>query len=299
VIRHTLGGYQEYSPPNSLAPFCESVWVYRTPSGTPCSTHRVLQDPACNIVLTYLRDSDGHIDHAYAGLSGPKTRPLVARFTGGRETVAIKIKLEWAAAVAGVTATECCDAELDLADVRPPLATALFAILDASPTLQAVASRLTTVLVTSFQPARWRASATTARALDVIRQAEGQLSIDQVAAMVGASPRYLRKIVRRDAGVSPKLYARTLRFLHAVRLADARETMTGAWTRIAADAGFYDQAHLIQETRSLTGFTPQALWTERHRETVPATGYLTADGNRSLRAGRVRAPIATGSRSGR
>lgn len=268
-VRHALGGYREYIPPPALGATCESVWVYRTPAALGCSAHRVLPDPACNIVLSYLRGPDGRVEDAVVRMSGPKTQPVLATFVSGRETVAIKVKLECARAVAGVTSAECCDIELDLRDVRPTLARALIGILEPSRTLGDVARGFVYILAAHLRPPRRGGPVTAGRALDDLRRTDGRLSIDHVASQLGTSPRNIRRVIGRDAGLSPKFYGRTLRFLHAMRLADVLQTTTnGAWARIAAESGFYDQSHLIRESRALVGFTPQALWEERHAEVV-------------------------------
>jgi methylphosphotriester-DNA--protein-cysteine methyltransferase len=88
--------------------------------------------------------------------------------------------------------------------------------------------------------------------------------VDTVADRVGASARHLRRTVRHRAGVSLKGYARTLRFLAAV--GDADRAVVPQWARIAADAGFCDQSHLVRESRALCGMAPAAVDRERRAE---------------------------------
>ena len=101
-------------------------------------------------------------------------------------------------------------------------------------------------------------------ALDLLREASGRMSIDGITTRTGASARHLRRTIRRRAGVSLKQYARTVRFLAAVAQAD-RATVP-RWARIAADAGFCDQSHLVRESRALCGLAPAAVDRERRSE---------------------------------
>ena len=81
--------------------------------------------------------------------------------------------------------------------------------------------------------------------------------VQDVAADLGVSERHLRRVFREHVGLSPKAFARLLRFHRA--LGAARAERRPGWAEIAAGAGYYDQAHLIAEFRAITGVTPRAL----------------------------------------
>jgi AraC-like DNA-binding protein len=93
-------------------------------------------------------------------------------------------------------------------------------------------------------------------------------NVNAVALGLGVSERHLRRVFHETVGISPKQFARLARFHRA--LAAAQEQPGESWARIAAAAGYYDQAHLIAEFRSLAGATPQALLGEL-RPTRPAS----------------------------
>jgi AraC-like DNA-binding protein len=81
----------------------------------------------------------------------------------------------------------------------------------------------------------------------------------------GRSRRYLTERFRRQVGVTPKTYARLLRFERTLELlrGRARDAPLGG---IAATVGYYDQAHFDREFRSFAGCTP----TEFLRESDPS-----------------------------
>lgn len=85
-------------------------------------------------------------------------------------------------------------------------------------------------------------------------------SVNVVAGDLGVSARHLRRIFRETLGMSPKTFAKLTRFHRALRA--ARKVGHGSWASIAAMSGYYDQAHLIAEFRTLTGVTPQILLQE-------------------------------------
>ena len=84
--------------------------------------------------------------------------------------------------------------------------------------------------------------------------------VNAVALELGVSERHLRRVFNETVGVSPKLFAQLSRFRRALRAARAHNPTN--WANIAATAGYYDQAHLISEFRSISGATPRALLEE-------------------------------------
>lgn len=85
-------------------------------------------------------------------------------------------------------------------------------------------------------------------------------SVQTVAAELGVSERHFRRVFREAVGVSPKAFAKLARFRRAI--ATAKTDRTTSWAAIAADAGYYDQAHLIDDFRSIAGVTPRAFLAE-------------------------------------
>jgi methylphosphotriester-DNA--protein-cysteine methyltransferase len=76
----------------------------------------------------------------------------------------------------------------------------------------------------------------------------------------GVSERYLRRVFTQGVGISPKHFARISR----VRKVLGRP---GSWSAVAAEAGDFDQSHLVAEFRSIMRVTPGAFEAGR----VPVT----------------------------
>ena len=91
-------------------------------------------------------------------------------------------------------------------------------------------------------------------AVDAARRLTGA-NVTAVASDLGVSERHLRRVFRETVGVSPKAYAKLARFHRALRA--AREGRQLGWASIAAESGYYDQAHLIADFRAIAGVTPQ------------------------------------------
>nr|WP_246347860.1 helix-turn-helix domain-containing protein [Brevundimonas variabilis] len=78
-----------------------------------------------------------------------------------------------------------------------------------------------------------------------------------MAARVGLSPRQLQRRFIEQVGLSPKLYARTVRF-DAV-LEARRKDPSLSWTDLAHRHGYFDQAHLLRDAHAFTGLPPSSL----------------------------------------
>ena len=86
-----------------------------------------------------------------------------------------------------------------------------------------------------------------------ITRAGGRLPIERIAAQIGISRQHLSRRFLQHVGVTPKTFARVMRFESLVR---AARNGPRDWAALAADLGYFDQAHLIAEFRELAGATP-------------------------------------------
>jgi AraC-like DNA-binding protein len=104
-------------------------------------------------------------------------------------------------------------------------------------------------------------------AWDRLRRSRGGVSVADLAAETGWSPRYLGEQFRAETGLSPKTGARVIRFDRARRrlLRQPAEGGRVGLAQLAADCGYYDQAHLAREFRDLAGCPPSALLAEEFR----------------------------------
>jgi AraC-like DNA-binding protein len=102
----------------------------------------------------------------------------------------------------------------------------------------------------------------------------GNVPIGALAQEVGWSRRHLVTRFRQQVGLPPKTVARIVRFEGL--LSRLRATGSTEWTRIAAECGYYDQAHMNRDFREFAGTTPTAfvaLLPERMAPEVTSVQY--------------------------
>lgn len=81
------------------------------------------------------------------------------------------------------------------------------------------------------------------------------VSIARMNQKIGYSHKHFVDMFRRQIGVTPKAFARIMRFQKAVRSIDADPQID--WRRAALDCGYYDQSHFIHDFKHFSGFTPE------------------------------------------
>jgi AraC-like DNA-binding protein len=99
--------------------------------------------------------------------------------------------------------------------------------------------------------------------------AHGAFEVDRAAPLAGLSARQFRRRLE-ESGLTPKRLCRVLRFRRSFELAATRGL---SWAAVAAETGYFDQAHLIRDFREFTGRTPMAVFSN--------TGSAAAGNNRA------------------
>ncbi len=94
-------------------------------------------------------------------------------------------------------------------------------------------------------------------AIRELMEYNGNLSIEKTASLSCLSIRqFERKCIER-IGLSPKLFARLIRFSNAYHLKETHHDLS--WTSIAHSCGYYDQMHFLKDFKEFAGVTPSLI----------------------------------------
>ena len=107
----------------------------------------------------------------------------------------------------------------------------------------------------SILPAPDPAIAEAAQLVTSILEDPAILTVDALAACTGISKRSLQRIFREYVGVPPKWVIRRYRLHELVERLKAGVRLN--WSQVALDLGYFDQAHLVNDFRSVTGCSPR------------------------------------------
>jgi len=178
---------------------------------------------------------------------GPLTRAVFKQKRGIQRMVSVQLKPGWSSPLLGTATSQLTDRIVYLEELWGRGAATLTDRLLAARDVPAILDLLSDAI--RARELRESSSARLARrALPLLAHQR----VDAVAAELGISERHLRRAVTEHVGIAPREYQRALRLQRAVA-SPQRD-----WSRVAADAGYYDQAHLIGEFRDLVGLTPTA-----------------------------------------
>lgn len=90
----------------------------------------------------------------------------------------------------------------------------------------------------------------------------GLVNIDGLSNQLNISRRSLERYFSENVGLSPKYYAKVLRFNYAFALKRANPALD--WFDIIYDCGYFDQTHFIKDFKQFTGEPPVAFYSKPH-----------------------------------
>lgn len=225
-----------------------------------------LPQPEIHLVVRFGPQAREGLDIHALGIRQQAHRKLIR---SGQRTVFAQLHLSSYQAVLGVPAAELTGRTVALQDLWGDIATRqlLDRLADTHDATAAavVLERAIAERVATAPPPHARVQLAQ-HATSRLQSAD--VDVATVARDFGLSERHFRRLFREVVGVSPKAFATLTRFHRAL---DAARADSGAnWSDIAIAAGYYDQAHLIADFRTIAGTTPRALLSEIHGEGAPA-----------------------------
>jgi len=279
-----------YVPAEPLRPYVGWYTGYRQ-RGVPPARHRGLPSPYLTLIFT-LDEPLTIVAHPDPGqppgefvtlLGGLHSVPALITHAGAQSGIQVALRPLGARALLGLPAGEL--AALDLpaeavlggvcAELREKLGCAAgwperFAVLD---------EILLRRAGLSSAGLSWAADAAVAPEVswawhELLREG-GATRVSELAAGTGWSERHLTSRFRTEIGLAPKAAARVVRFDRARKLLVRKLTAGGDYllADLAADCGYFDQAHLAREFRALAG-CPPSQWLAEEFRNVQAGNWL-------------------------
>jgi AraC-like DNA-binding protein len=269
-------------PPPSLRPFVEWYAGFRQ-AGVAPARHRGLPSPSLTFILTLddplvvaahpdPRQPPGEYSTLLGGLH---TTPALITHEGRQSGIQLALAPLGARVLLGVPAGQFAGLDVDASAVLGRFAGELRERVGEQETWTGRFGVLNTMLGERAGAAEYAACVRPeiGYAWRRLRAASGAVRVSAIAAETGWSERHLNARFRAETGLSPKEAARVFRFTAARgRIADAAARTGGGITGaglsladLAAECGYYDQAHLARDFRTLAGCPPTQWVAEEFR----------------------------------
>jgi AraC-like DNA-binding protein len=254
--------YVQARPSPTLRPYVAFYTGYRQ-RGIPPASHRGLPSPYLTLILTLddplviaahpdPRQPSGRYDALIGGLH---LAPAVIEHDGRQSGVQVAVHPLGCRSLLGVPAAELARVDADLASVLGDGVVAeLRERLHAAPTWPARFAELDAAMCRLVRD-RTGVHPDVAYAFDRLLASGGRVGVAQLAGEIGSSARHLTNRFRAEVGLRPKEAARVVRFDRARRRLRPGRRMAD----VAAEAGYFDQAHLAREFQALAG-VPASRW---------------------------------------
>lgn len=218
-------------------------------------TERVLPDGAVHLMFDFADSpSAGQAAGPCVRAIGASAAPTVLRLSGRMEGLSVALHPGAAAAVLGLPAGEIQGQDLPLQAIWGVQASMLIEQMAEAGRDAARAALLMAALQRRLARGATLHQQRARHAACLLADARQPLSLRQAAAAVNVGERRLQQLFFEHVGVSFRDWTRLSR-LHAC-LRRVRQRPAPAWADVAADVGFYDQAHLANEFRALCGLSP-------------------------------------------
>jgi AraC-like DNA-binding protein len=270
--------YAVRRPGEGLLPYVAWCAGYRQ-AGIAPAAHRGLPSPWLTMIVTLheplviARHPDPRqpsSTHDFL-LGGLHTAPALVTHDGWQSGIQFGLTPLGARALLGMPAAELASIDVEAADVLGRLAGEVRERVLAAPDWAGRFAVLEEFLVGRLRAEQAPGSPVprpeVSYAWDRLRRSRGAVSVADLAAETGWSARHLGEQFRAEIGLSPKAGARVVRFDGARRRLLRRQAKGGRFVlaELAAECGYYDQAHLARDFRDLAGCPPSALLAEELR----------------------------------
>jgi AraC-like DNA-binding protein len=236
-----------YRPGPPLADFVELFWYYE--QYAPGHKKESILPMATMELVVQLDETSRPV------VSGPHSRPFVLDTAQPATMVGVHFKPGGAFAVLDISVAEIHNSQANLEEMWGRKANELKARIFECRTPQAIFRFVEqTLLQTGVRHLKRHPAVEFA--LNEFAAVSPMPTVAEVNDRVGLTPRRFIKLFTEQVGLRPKLYCRIERFQRTLR--SLEKTTRLNWAEVALSNGYYDQAHFVNEFRSLAGLTPMA-----------------------------------------
>ncbi|MEK6303619.1 MAG: helix-turn-helix domain-containing protein [Acidobacteriota bacterium] len=260
--------YEEHYPVTPLSEHVKCLWILESDSSFPTSPERILPD-GCTEFVFHLGDAfEQHHQDGTTGrqpmamMVGQMRTHLLIQPTGKVAMLGVRFWPGGAYSFLRIPQHEIAGRVVEL-DGLGSFARDLHSRIADAPSAEEKFRAVENVLLkrlNQFDQPDERLS----KAIKLIVQAGGCLSMDTLAGTIGLNSRGLDRAFNTRVGIPPKTLCRIVRFQQVFKKLE-RQHAGPNWPQIALECGYYDQSHFIKDFKAFAGKEPTAYLAEQNR----------------------------------
>lgn len=242
--------HYDETPSSGLDPRrIEALWEVRV---TQPADYIVLPDGRMDLVARFRTTRGDRVVDVELSIIGPSSRWASVSVEADQRYVGVRFQAGWGGNCLGIDPGSLVDSALHGASVDAILGSDAIRLKQAT----TIGELRSTVRAIAAERALRAPSTppTALHAIELLHRSGGRLAIGELASMVGATERSLRRHMHEAVGLSCKVFSGVLRFQRTMRLLESSPSPSLA--HAAVEGGYSDQAHLTREFRRHGGFTP-------------------------------------------
>lgn len=247
-----MESFRLFPPSPALAMFVKQYWILRTGS----ASERII--PAGNIQLCFYSGASlacgGRVWDSQAVLCGQSAGFADLRTLGEIRIISVVFQPYGARAFFKMPMAEVCGQKVTAGELEDSALRELEQRVAGTPD-DAVCVRL----IEAFLQKRFRSPAEynyrrMLSAVGLIDRRRGEVRLPELAEAACLSGKQFQRVFSEYVGMKPKEFLRVVRFQYALSVLQHSPRMS--FSQLAYECGYYDQSHLINEFRCLSGYTP-------------------------------------------
>jgi len=240
--------YQEYSPDLRLTPWIKNYWL-ATDFVHSEVLPKVFPDGCMDIIFDF--DRTKGISHVE--IFGTTTSFIEFDSSEHVQMFGIRFKPAGITAFTRVPPMEFTDRSVELALVETLFDESFYETLPEKQSAAEIITYTNNYLI-NLLPHLYHSDKQIIRALDTINFAKGKLNLAGLASDICLSQRHFERRFKTAVGISPKMFAKIVKFKHAMH--NIVKYPNKDLLTIAIECGYYDRTHMMKDIKSLSGDIP-------------------------------------------
>lgn len=251
--------YTQIPVPSQLAPYVKYYWVLKTTGTLDAVLHyRVLADGCPGMIINNGEGFSQHLDRGtpepFFFVYGQTTRHIDMYATGAPIVIGAYFYPHVLPLLFNLSSKDFTNQSVPIESITGKTGEDLTHQLLDDTTITGKINLLNDFILSRLLNAR-TSDAPMLHCATMITHHNGNVIIKSLQKLSGLSERQFERRFADTIGITPKLYARIMRFQQAVKQLKLRRY--SSLTAVAYDNSYADQAHFIRDFKAFSGFSPK------------------------------------------